>query len=191
MTASPGQTFMDRAKCVGFGVIIGLLVAACAWAWLTPKPVIEAAAPAARQADGSLVLERAPSAKLKPAHVIPKGSKPERTVSVNVQPARADCPICTVDLTLVRMPDGTRRVVASSTSGSVLGGLDSPSAPLFIDKEHHWAVGASHGTDAESWGLWVDRDISRIRIGGEVNKTGTDNNGSDRYEARIKIGFKF
>ena len=186
MTASPGQTFMDRAKCVGIGVILGLLVAACVWGWLAPKPIIEAPAPAARQADGSLVLERSPDKKAKPAHIIPKGSKTERIVSVDVQPERADCPLCRVDLTLVRMPDGTRRVIASSTTGSVLGGLDSPSAPLFIDKEHPWAAGISHGTGTESWGIWIDRDLWRLRVGAEANK-----NGDEHYEARVKLGIKF
>src|SRR4030067_133190 len=108
--------------------ILGAFIGAAAFAaWQAPTKIVEAPAAAARQADGSLALERtATNPKAKPVAAIPKGGKAERAIRVDVQPERADCPICSVDLTLVRMPDDTRRVVASSQTGTVLGGLDVP-----------------------------------------------------------------
>lgn len=167
--------------------IIGAFIgaAACAW-WNAPEQVDETPAAAQHQSDGSLVLGRKPDAKAKPVHAIPKGGKAERVVRVDVQPERADCPICTVDLTLVRMPDDTRRVVASSPTGTVLGGLDMPLVPLNIDKAHPWAAGISRGTGGEAWGGWLDRDIGFLRIGVEANKTGIGD-----YEGRLRIGVRF
>lgn len=168
--------------------IIGAFVGAgvCAW-WNAPNKISEAPAAAARQADGSLIAERtATNPKAKPAHAIPKGSKAERAIRVDVQPERADCPVCTVELSLVRMPDDTRRVVASSPTGIVIGALDVPITPIEIDKKHPWAAGISRGTGSESWGAWLDRDIGPLRIGGEANKTG-----EDKYEARLRIGIRF
>lgn len=168
--------------------IVGAFLGAAALAaWQAPKQVTEAPATAARQADGSLVVERtATNPKAKPANAIPKSGKAERAIRVDVQPERADCPVCTVDLTLVRMPDDTRRVVASSPTGVVMGGLDVPILPIEVDKNHPWAAGISRGTGGESWGAWLDRDIGPLRIGGEANKTG-----EDQFEARLRIGIRF
>lgn len=164
------------------GAFIG--ASACAW-WNAPKQIVETPVAEKRQGDGSLVLERKPG-KARPAHVVPKGGKAERVVRVDVQPERADCPICTVDLTLVRMPDDMFRVVASSPNGTVMGGLDVPVAPLRVEKNHPWAAGISRGTGEESWGGWLDRDFGVLRIGVEANKTDVD-----KVEGRIKIGVRF
>ena len=186
---------MDTLK----GKIIGLLVALLAGCfigaavvagWYAPLTKTETAATEERQSDGSLALARQPG-KAKPANAVPKGGKPERVISVDVQPARADCPLCRVDLTLVRMPDDGLRVVASSPTGTVVAGLDVPIVPLSITKKRLWGVGGSRGTNADSWGLWLDRDFAMVRTGIELNKTGEDQAGESRYEARVKLGFTF
>ena len=172
-------------------LILGMFLGAAALSvWQRPEQVAEAPAAEEHQADGSLVLERKPDAKAKPAHAFPKGGKAERKISVDVQPERVDCPICTVDMTLVRMPDDTRRVVASSPTGTILGGLDVPIVPLRVDRDLVWAAGISRGTGEESWGGWLDRDFGPVRIGGEVNKI-SENGYESRYEARFKIGLRF
>ena len=135
----------------------GLIFAAgigLGWKIFRPKPVatVEVAMPAARQADGSLILERAPDAKAVPAQQIPKGAKVERIERIQVRassaPAAATAPTngsglpaaaltpalpstTTVDLTLLRMPDESQRMVASSPDGTIVGGVDIPvsSAP--------------------------------------------------------------
>src|SRR3990172_5689024 len=81
-------------------------IAAALHLWQKPEQVVETPAAEAVQKDGSRVLERtATTPKARPAHALPKGGKEERKISVDVQPERADCPLCKVDLTLVRMPD--------------------------------------------------------------------------------------
>ena len=135
----------------------GLIFAAgigLGWKIFRPKPLatVETPAAAARQADGSLILERAPDANAKPAQQIPKGAKVERIERIQVRassaPAAATAPTngsglpaaaltpalpstTTVDLTLLRMPDESQRVVASSPDGTIVGGVDIPvsSAP--------------------------------------------------------------
>lgn len=167
--------------------MVGAFVGAGALAaWHMPSQKVETPAAEVRQGDGSLVIERKPDAKARPTHAIPRGGEAERVVRVDVQPARADCPICIVDLTLVRMPDDTRRVVASSPTGTILGGLDVPLAPLKIEADRPWAAGISRGTGGESWGAWLDRDVGPLRIGGEANKTG-----DNAYEMRFRLGGRF
>mgnify|MGYP006172142819 CR=1 FL=1 len=83
-----------------------------------------------RQTDGSVIAERVPDAKPSPApHQIPRGHVEVRRVEVEVQPDRPDCPVCRVDLSLVRDDEGGQRVIASSPTGSILRALDVPILP--------------------------------------------------------------
>ena len=140
------------AVLLGVVLIFGAGIAA-GWKIFRPKPVaaVEVAAPAVRQADGSLILERAPDAKAVPAQQIPKGAKVERIERIQVRASSAPAAVTvptngsgqpaavtqalpsttTVDLTLLRMPDESQRVVASSPDGTIVGGVDIPvsSAP--------------------------------------------------------------
>jgi hypothetical protein len=168
--------------------LVGAFVGAAALAvWQAPTTVVEAPAAAARQSDGSLALERTgTNPKAKSAAVVPKGGQAERSIRVDVQPARADCPVCTVELTLVRMPDDTRRVVAASPTGIVLSGLDVPLVPLEVARDRPWAAGASYGVGGGSWGGWLDRDLGPLRLGAEINQTG-----DARTEARVRLGWRF
>ncbi len=138
-----------------------------------PAPV-EAPAPAIRQKDGSTVLERKPDPKATPSALVPKGGKVERIVRVTVTPIpelpapreagsvpapeapEKVCPSVTVELDLVRMPDGSRRVVAKAENGTLLEGVDIPVEPVPKPRELRWAVGAVRGFDTRtrtwSWG---------------------------------------
>jgi hypothetical protein len=156
---------MNRYASHAIALVVGLIIS---WAWYSPSTKTEAPAAAARQADGSLVLERtATNQKATPAHAIPKGGKAERVVRVDVQPTRADCPVCTVDLTLVRMPDASRRVVASSPTGTVLSGLDIPVLPITVERSRPWAAGAMYNG---RWGAVVTRDFRWLSAGGAVTE---------------------
>ena len=131
-----------------FGGGVGL-----GWKLFRPKPVatVEVALPALRQTDGSLILERAPDANAKPAQQIPAGAKVERIERIVVRPTAPSTSVAAtaptngsgqlaagpipalpstteVDLTLLRMPDSSERVVASSPDGEIVGGIDVPVA---------------------------------------------------------------
>lgn len=166
-----------------------------------PKPVVETAKPAVVQSDNSIILERTDTqSSVKPVHQIPKGSTVERVVQVKVKPMvqiedvrvadgisqvedRLPNPQpITVDMTLVRQPDDTRRVIASSPDGEIVGGLDIPVETLAY-KPRVWAAGISVDPVHQVGGVWIERDISRIRLGAEV--------GANRYhdfETRLKVG---
>lgn len=165
-----------------------------------PKPVQETAAPEVRQADGSVVLERRPDPGSKPKQQIPRKAKVERVAQVTVQPdaiaeAGKPCPPVTVDMTLIREPDGMRRVLASSPDGQVVGGLDIPvesAAPPAEPKR--WGIGLSWSVGDQTAGVWIERDVpvfsQVVRVGAEVNqaRAGIDAAGID---ARLRMGFAF
>lgn len=180
-------------------ILLGFVVAWGIYRPTPPKP--ETAAPAVRQSDGSLELERAPSglkagapagsSPLKPAQEIPKGAKVERIVEVTIDPSKkavsgrngepvsgvvqtptdprdgaarpssvAACPPVTVDLSLVRMPDKSQRVLASSPDGSVVGGIDVPVQDPAPFKVQRWTASALAGYDAHA---------GRNVFGGEIS----------------------
>lgn len=215
-TEAQGKAWIVAAVLVlAFGLGFGT-----AWKLYKPRaPKAETAAPAQRQADGSLVLERKPDAKARPAQELPKGAKVERIVQVTVQPkalpalpgiptpgpgpaavpasnpgqsASNPRPI-RVDLTLVRMPDQTRRVIASSPDGTVVGGVDIPEAPQPQPRVLKWAAGGSWNPADHTYGAWLDRDAGPLRLGAELNqvRAAVTAGGAVGYEARIQVGIRW
>lgn len=172
------------------GVALGLTVG---WKLWSPKPPIqEVSAPGVIQSDGSHILPKQPDADAKPAHQVPKGSVVERVVYVEVQPKPVPKPPDSepvpghevppvlwtppkvrLDLTLIRNPDGTRRVIASSPDGEVVGGMDVPveAAPA-PPKVLRSALGLRYAVNP--WGntksLVGHRDFGWLRVGAEVGK---------------------
>jgi hypothetical protein len=167
-------------------IVAGVAMFLLAWFIYKPKSIPpEPAAPAVRQKDGSLELERvrqgsATPAQIKPAGIIPKGGKVEREIRVTVDPnvpeanprgksggpsaggdprspgapldspAGPRCPQVTVDLSLVRMPDQTRRVIASSPNGTVVGGLDVPIENPKLTRIPRWTASGLVGYDSNA-----------------------------------------
>lgn len=153
--------------------LLGAAIGAGAIYFWPATTVVETAKPAERQADGSLIAERAPSATHKPTHTIPKGGKVERDIRVNVQTTgRPDCPMCTVDLSLVKLPDDTHRIIASSPTGEVLNALDVPRVPSIVDREKPWGVGAMYNG---RWGVLVLREFRFGSLGGAITTDRDEN----------------
>ena len=115
---------------------------------LGDAPVIERVEyrPAVIQDDGSVIAERDPTPPDAPApHRIPRGNVEVRRVEVEVQPDAPGCPVCRVDLSLVRDDEGGQRVIASSPNGSILRALDVPILPgLLPPPVRPWAAGLSY-----------------------------------------------
>lgn len=169
---------------IAFGLLVGLFVG---YSTYYKPPVVEKYAPAVRQHDGSLVLEKKPAAKPIPRQEIPKGSKVERVVSVTVRPTpRAGigrpevskggeaCPDVTVDLTLVKNADDTRSVIASSPDGEVIAGVDIPRAVLPKDSDRpKWGIGVTYYSN-RAFSARVERDLGPFSLSGEVLKIGND-----------------
>lgn len=193
MTERLYWTIVLALSIIGAAIAVVLL-------WPHPKPVVETAKPAVTQSDGSTILERTDTQpSVKPPHVVPKGSTVERVVQVKVKPKvviadgikdapslspdakPANNPI-TVDLSLVRLTDDTKRVIASSPDGEIVGGMDIPIETLAY-KPRVWAAGISVDPVHQVGGVWVERDISRIRLGVDagVNKF-------HDFETRLRVG---
>lgn len=206
---------MNRARLflwLGSWVVAGVIgMAAHAWLFPAPAPVVEKPAPAVVQKDQSIVIERAaPQPKRRAPHALPKNTRLERGIEiaalgqgVALPPDAANlpvgtvlpCPPVTLDLSLVREADGARRVVASSPDGTITRALDIPvDAPPISQpaRRHRWGAGLSWSAPMQTPGVWVDRDLGRLRLGLEINQTRERIGGlgvqSRGIEARVKVG---
>lgn len=169
--------------------------------WLgRPAPVIETPAAEVVQDDGSRIVERAPNKDVKPKQKVPKGAKVERVMTVEVQGAglkMADgkyetCPPVTVDLSLVRERDGMKRVLASSPNGEIVKAIDIPVETAAPPPEPNlWAVGLSWSPTHQTPGVWIERDLIRVRVGVEINQTRQQAFGPVGAEARVRVGWVF
>lgn len=183
--------------------LIAITLTGAWFLWGSPAPKVpETAAPEKRQSDGSVVLQKMPDRTAKPAHKIPKGTTLERTTSVTVTPEKGPdpttgkCPEVTVDLSLVRNPDHTRRVIASSPDGKISKGIDIPVEDAEPPpKERPWAIGITAdplriGTEpAKAIGGFIDRDLGPWRTGLQVHQ---EKIGNERgWGAQVKVGIRF
>lgn len=180
--------------------MLGLLLAGYLFGVKTSAPQPENTAPAAAQSqpDGSLILARVPEAKpAKAPHKIPKGTTEERRVSIQLKPPAFESPAgcecepapLDVNLSLVREDGkgGGRRVVASSPQGQILAGLDVPIEPALMPPEAHpWAAGISYDPLSKSPGVWVERDLGRIRLGVEALR-----DASGKLQGRLRAGWSW
>lgn len=177
-------------------VVAALIVAFAAgmgaeWAIQRPNQVAtETPAPEVRQADDSLMLAKQPDPNAKPAHQIPAGAKVEQIVSVTVipsaeampqtdgfdlqdvgSPASAmPCPPVRVDLTLIRQSDQTRRVIASSPDGRVVGGIDVPVDVPDKPRPTKWGAGYEYaaGTWSRTHSVLAQYDLGPVRVGARI-----------------------
>jgi hypothetical protein len=171
--------------------IVALVLGLLAFAFWPAKPVHEdvTAAPQIVQADHSVIAQRAPDAHPpEPMHIIPNGFHEVRRDQVTVAPAPAaaasGCPPVRVDLSLVRN-GSDQRVIASSPDGHVVSAIDVPiEATIVPPAPKPWAAGLAYGTD-HAVGVWVERDVGRLRVGAEVSKGA----GPPRAEIRLGVAF--
>lgn len=76
----------------------------------------------------------------------------------------SQCPPVRVDLTLVRLKDQSRRVIASSPDGQVVGGVDVPVESIERGPVLKWSIGPVYTSDRQVGGF-VDRDVGRLHVG--------------------------
>lgn len=171
------------------------------WWWMSihPATMPVPAAPAVQQADGSLMLERqATTPTAQPKQQIPRRAKVERVASVTVQAdapppdAGQPCPPVTVDLSLIREPDGARRILASSPDGQIVGGIDVPVEPITLPAPaKRWAAGLSWSPIDGTSGIWIERDVWRARFGFDLNQSAGVHTSATGLDARVRIGIAF
>ena len=170
--------------------IVALLLAVAGGIWLgrqsMPVMVPEDVSPQPAQSlpGNAVMLERKPVAKVKP---IKPGTQVERAITATVQPDDPECEPVTVDLQLIQDGEG-RRVVADSPNGRVIAGSDTPVKPLVFAESLQWAAGVScDPTDCQRTpGIWVDRDLDRVRVGAEIIRRQ-----DGQAEIRARVGFSW
>lgn len=188
MATTVSAPWLGRLKVALAVLAIMLITAGGAWLGykLTPQPVHEDVAPAPQvtQADNSVIAARVPDAHPPaPRHIIPKGYVEERREAIIVTPAPAASSV-EVDLSLVRNGD-QRRVIASSPDGQVVSAIDIPIEPaLMPPAPRPWAAGLAYRTD-HAVGVWLERDIGRLRLGAEIAK------GAGKPRAELRVGVSF
>lgn len=101
------------------------------------------------------------------------------------------CPPVKVDLSLVRMKDQSRRVVASSPDGSIVGGVDIPVEPIVTAKVLKWAAGGLYDPINRTWGGFVDRDLGPLRLGVEGVQLQPAANATRTWAAQVRVGIRF
>lgn len=101
------------------------------------------------------------------ARLVASDDRPTCKPSLQV-PDSCDCPPVRVDLSMVRMPDRTRRVVASSPDGQVVSGIDVPSELLSVPRIPRWTVSAVAVADLDGIrpGILITRRLGPIVVGG-------------------------
>lgn len=177
------------------GALAGLFLG---WQLWKPRAVVETPAVEVRNKDSSLTLERKPDATAAPTHVRPPGVV-ERIVRVTVKgdpfpvtdtlylPAHAPEPVDSVpretiherlveppaleiELSLVRLGDGSRRVTASVTGGRVIGGVDIPvEAAMPPPRAIRWSAGPTYSPTSKSYGGALTRDLGPLRVLGALD----------------------
>ena len=195
---------MNRENVIVVLVIAAILAgggAVAGWYFTRPAKVIETAAPAVVQTDGSTIVERAPTTpKARPKQAVPKGAKVERVGSITAQGITPDeikactavpCPPVTIDTSLVRLPDGSKRVIVSSADGTILKGVDIPVETQEIPEPKVWAAGVSLVPQNQTMGVWIERDVARVRLGVEINQTRQTLASPVSAEVRIRAGWTF
>lgn len=141
--------------------------------------------------NGSLLLSRDPDAKVPSLpKVLPKGAKVERTVRVNYLPTAgtsgSSLP-AEIDLNVLSMPDGSTRILAETTTGTITGGIDIPRAAAVPDLK--WSAGGLYSPVQKTYGVFCDRDIGPWRVGLAVVQTQVQ--GLRSVDAWVKVGLRF
>lgn len=122
-----------------------------------------------------------PEAAHPPVHNAPPGAQADTIL----------CPDVTVDLSLVRMPDRTRRVIASARGGTILGGLDIPVESPVEAKRLLWAAGAIWAPGSNAFGGFIHRDVGPLRVGLDVIQSSRPSIGRNALEARLLVGIRW
>lgn len=103
------------------------------------------------------------------APVVPRGTI--EPIPAAVPASRSDslvCPPVDVELTLVRMRDQSRRVVASAKGGTIIGGVDIPVESAVVPRSLRWSAGVFGDPVARTVGGWLARDVGPFRAIGTV-----------------------
>lgn len=122
------------------------------------------------------VVERVATVTVQPDQVVHAAGDPVSNAVPSKHPHPTDsstaaeistpcrCAPVHVDLSLVRLEDGSRRVIASARGGTVLGGVDVPVESAAPARVLRWAAGPEYDLVARRWGGFVDYDAGALPL---------------------------
>lgn len=192
--------------------ILALLVAVFAGGWVAcskwnspfETPVTEHGI---IRGPGTQVTAARSATPAKPAQDIPKSAKVQDTFRATISggkpvikdnskasKAEADhcsaimqCPIVSIDGTLVRNNDGQQDLYLS-TGGSLIQTAElHPSVPVILPAEHRQALGVTYLT-GDRWGIIYERESGPVRLGVQIMQP---MDGSTRPEAAVSAMWRF
>lgn len=91
----------------------------------------------------------------------------------NRPPSVCACDPITLDWTLTSLRDGSSRMSWYTDDGEITEAVDTPVSGVSVRRERPWAAGVSYSMDMSqrrAAGLWVDRDVGRLRLGLELSQ---------------------
>lgn len=205
-----GKVITNIAIVVILGIVFtsGLLIGKLIW----QKKVTltsEKAEPAFQLKDGSKVLERKETdPKAKPETEIPKGSTLQRKIKLSVR--QQDLPSSNggmrlggltpwiptsqleIDLSVVKMPDGTTRVVGKAGDGFILDGTDQPVEPIQAPVAYKNSFHLSARLAGGGFGAVYTRDfLNRFVVGAHVNLIQEKNFRGLTTEVWVSLGYRW
>ena len=153
---------------------------------LPPGAVLE------REEQGVTIQPYASAVALPPMPGFALPAAPQHPTVLSQTPG-TPCPPVHFDLSLVRMPDQSHRVIVSSPDGTVTGGLDIPvEPPIQQPKVCKYSAGLVYGV-AEGGriekGLYLDHDLAFARVGLECTRTTSTT--ASGWGVRLKAGINF
>ena len=84
-----------------------------------------------------------------------------------------------------------KRVIASSPDGEIVGAVDIPVETAAPIESHPWAAGVSFNPITQTGGIWLERDIGRVRLGVDLNHARPNLAAPLAAEIRVRAGWKF
>ena len=159
------------------GLLFGFLVGKYVYEYIPPQ---ENFAQAIRQKDGSLILERNPYEKPKKIEM-PTGATLIRQQILTIAPN--DLGNIKLDFSLIKMSDESLRVVAKSSNGTIISGVDIPVAFASTSSEYKYTMGYIYRPNSHA--IFIDRVTKRFVTGFEVVREKTQN-----FDYRISYGVK-
>lgn len=123
-----------------------------------------------------------------PAPTVPhetSAAPPPSTPVVRVDTVQA--PDIQVELALVRLKDGTRRVTASAKGATIVGGIDIPVETATPERVLRWSAGATYTPVDKTYGGFVTRDLGPVRILGAIDQAGA----SGRWQGKVGLALRW
>lgn len=206
-----------KYKLIISGVVAMLVFGAGCWTgWRLRKPLIGTAMPTAQinLPDGSIVAGTTVDPTAKPVMQVPSGQTVLHQGQIKVVPSSsgaakvptsgaplqggnnpgASLPATptTIDWALLQDQQGQDHLEVKSPDGTITSVTDVVVRPNPVIPDRPWAAGVLYGvsTTGKDYGAWVERDLSRLRVGLEGIQS-QQFTGRNEFRVNARVGWRF